>query len=57
LDPDPHRSALILAGWIRISIGRAESGRAKRPSKIEKVKKFLVVKCCMFSVEGCRLLL
>jgi hypothetical protein len=31
-DPDPHGSALILVGWIRIQEGK------KLPTKIEKMK-------------------
>ncbi len=40
--------------WIRIDFGRLDPDPRgqKLPTKIEKVKKFHVKKCLMFSFEG-----
>ncbi len=56
-DPCPHGSAMILVGWIwiRILIGNEDPdpGRQKKTHKIsKKFKKFHVLKCWTFSVEG-----
>ncbi len=45
----------ILVGWIRpdqLWECGSGSGRARHPKKIEKVKKFHILKCWMFSFEG-----
>jgi hypothetical protein len=45
VDPDPP---LISVGWIRIQVGK---------NAHKKVKKYVVLKCLIFSFEGWRLLL
>jgi hypothetical protein len=42
-DPDPHGSALILVGWIRMWMEEGKTDPQKR--KKEKGKKFHVLKC------------
>jgi hypothetical protein len=44
VDPDPDSE--LGSG------SRSRSRRAKRPTKMEKVQKFHVLKCWMFSFEG-----
>jgi hypothetical protein len=52
-DPDPHGSALILIGWIRIRIQNGKNYHKIR----KKGKKIQVLKGWMFSFESGRLLL
>jgi hypothetical protein len=45
-DPDPHGSAFLLVGWIRIQEGKND------PQKKNKVNQFNFLKRWMFSSEG-----
>ncbi len=48
VDPDPHGSALIVVGWIRIRTPNADPdpgpGGQKYPTKKEKMKKYIVLR-------------
>jgi hypothetical protein len=45
-DPDPHESALILVGWIRIQEGK------NGPQKQKKSEETLIFKRWLFSIQG-----
>jgi hypothetical protein len=57
VDPDVHRSAVILVAWIRIRIGngKPDQGGQKGPTKIvesEKVSCFVVLVVLFLRAEG-----
>ncbi len=53
-DPDPNWIRIQSGQWIRISIRNPDPdlGGQKWPTKVEKIKKFHVLKCWMFSFES-----
>jgi hypothetical protein len=54
---DPDWIRIQSGQWIRIRIRNWEPEAKNDPQKKKKIKKFHVLKCWMFSIEGRRLLM